>query len=324
VIRTANIDDAQRVISRWQGDVSSVEHIGDRGNSVFSFRDPEGNVQILRFTDPDFRSFAELAAELDFVNHLYDAGVPVARALPTTDNKFAFVEECASGDLICSSVAYAPGLEVQEDSPHWNRHFFLEWGRNLALIHQAASAYRPDESKPKRWQWEDEILIARAEQLIPREDKKSLEELQGIVGRCKALSKPASEFGLIHADHAPQNFRFDPEKKRITAFDFGNCCYHWFVSDLAISLSTVRRKPNREQIRENILEGYFSIRSLPPNLDELIDLFIRLRVIYVYLSRLHLWSENRTPEQTEQIETFRKSVHAQTGWTGADDRVRKI
>jgi Ser/Thr protein kinase RdoA (MazF antagonist) len=104
------------------------------------------------------------------------------------------------------------------------------------------------------------------------------------------------------------------DRNLITAFDFGNCCYHWFISDLAISLSTVRRKENRDQIKDNILNGYAVVKSVPGNVDELIDLFIRLRVIYVYLSRLHFWSDNRTSQQIKDLEMLRSRVHSKTGW----------
>lgn len=313
MIRHASIKDAQKFVSQWSADTSSIEHIGDRGNSVFSFRNSKGDLQILRFTDPDFRSFEELLGELTFVDHLHAVGVPVAESVATKDGRSAFVAECESGNLICSSIAYATGLEVQEGSLDWNRDFFMEWGRNLGLIHQAAAHFKPSQGF-KRWQWEGEILIARAEQLIPVEDKESLKEFHEVMDFCRGLPKSPDEFGLIHADHAPQNFRYNPQTKEITAFDFGNCCYHWFISDVAIALSTVRRKPNREEIRAGILEGYSSVRALPSGHDKLIDLFIRLRVVYVYLSRLHLWSVNRTPEQAKEIETLRGRVHSKTGW----------
>ena len=314
MVRFANREDAKNVVARWRGNPQSIIHIGDRGNSVFSFQNSDGAPQILRFTDPDFRSRAELSAEIDFVNALYAAGVAVAQCLPTVDGESVFLANCSSGALLCSSVAFAPGLEVQPDSQYWNASFFKEWGRNLAQIHKFATTFETKMGEPQRWVWDQEILIARAQQLISPSDQKSLEELSYVMGQCRKLPKSPSTFGLIHADHAPQNFRYNSENNRITTFDFGNCCYHWFIADLAISLSTVRRKPNPEWIRENILLGYSSIRELPQDLDDQFDLFIRLRVVYVYLSRLHLWSENRTADQEKDLAIFKNLVHSQTGW----------
>lgn len=314
MIKYANIDDARFAVEHWSGDPQSVERLGDFGNSVFSFKNQDGKLQILRFTDPEFRSFEEVLAELSFVNHLYNDGVPAANAIPNTDGQLAVQIPCSPGVLICSSVSYARGIEVQEGSPHWTEDFFQEWGCNLALIHESSSRFIPSSGTHERWQWQNEILIQRAKQLIPKGDGKSLEEFNEVMDRCMALPMNPGEFGLTHADHAPQNFRYDLVTKKITAFDFGNCCYHWFVSDLAISLSTVRRKPNREQIKENILKGYSRVRVLPDNYEELIDLFIRLRVLYVYLSRLHLWSVNRTLKQQRDLDLLQSRVHAKIGW----------
>lgn len=314
MIRYANIEDAKKAVVSWDGNPFSVVHLGDSGNSVFCFKNSQGQPQILRFTDPDFRSTNEVLAELNWVNFLHKSGVLVAQGLPTVNGIYAFPVECTSGTLICSSVAYAEGIEVQENSHHWTPTFFKEWGRNLALIHNLSAAYKPTATEPKRWHWDVEVLISRAEELIPSEDETSREEFLEVVSRCKALAKSDSTYGLIHADHAPQNFRYDPDLRIITAFDFGNCCYHWFVSDLAISLSTIRRKANRELIREGLLEGYSAIRELPPDYNELIDLFIRLRVLYVYLSRLYLWSENRTVSQEKDLNTFKNLVHLKAGW----------
>ncbi|MGZ3768564.1 MAG: phosphotransferase enzyme family protein [Bdellovibrio sp.] len=315
MVKYANIDDAKIAVNRWNGNPASIQHIGNSGNSVFSFRNKNDQLQILRFTDPEFRSFDDLIAELRFVNHLYDHKVPVAKAIPTVEDELAIEIECSSGTLICSSIDYAKGIEVQENTPYWSPKFFNEWGRNLALIHEASRIYKPTSNEPKRWLWENENLFANAHNLLTKDDVKSREELNEVIARCKTLTQNPEAFGLIHADHAPQNFRYDLDTSLITAFDFGNCCYHWFVSDLAISLSTVRRKVNREQIKDNILNGYAKVRSLPNNVEELIDLFIRLRVIYVYLSRLYFWSDNPTPEQQKDLELFKNRVHSQTGWS---------
>lgn len=314
MVRYANIDDAKKAVLPWNGQPASVTHLGDRGNSIFSFLNSENKLQIIRFTDPDFRTLPELKAELNFITYLYNSGVPVARPLKSKNHQFYFNFPCQSGDLICSSIAFADGNEIQEDSPLWNNTYFYEWGKNLGLIHKAASQYQIQPSEPKRWIWSDEILIKNSHLLIPQSDQKTKDELQEIIDICMSLEINNLNYGLIHADHAPQNFRYDQSTQIITAFDFGNCCYHWFISDLAISLSTVRRKKNREQIRENILAGYSQVFVLPPNYSELIELFIRLRVVYVYLSRLHLWSVDTTVEQKQNIELLRNMVHTKSGW----------
>ena len=312
MIRYAKIDEAKHAVVNWNGLSDSVVHIGDHGNSIFLFENCKHEKQILRFTDPHFRTCDEVSAELEFVNHLHAEGAKVAKAIASIEGKFFLTASCESGNLICSSIAFASGLEVLDSSEHWNKDLFFAWGRNLGEIHRASAKLT---TIGKRWQWDKEILFAQADQLIPKSDLESRNEFAEVMALCQDLEKTQENFGLIHADHAPQNFRYEPLTNKITAFDFGNCCYHWFVADLAISLSTVRRKSNRDEIRNEILEGYSSVYKLPPLLDEKVNLFIRLRVIYVYLSRLHMWSANQTEDQMATLTSLRERVHSKMGWS---------
>ncbi len=313
MIRHANIAIAKVAVKYWNGDPDSITHVGNHASSIFTFKNKDDNLQILRFTDPFFRSLSDTNAELAFVNHLYSENVPVAPALNTSEGLLAFELQTKSGFFICSSIKFAEGIHIDESSQGWNIRFFKEWGRNIALIHASSIRFDTSNSTTVRWEWKNELLFRRAEVLIPPEDTESRRELQEIFSECECLSKSNNDFGLIHADHAPQNFRYAIEANRITAFDFGNCCYHWFISDLAISLSTIRRKPNREEIKEGILNGYSSIRALPRDYEKQIDLFIRLRVLYFYLSRLHMWT-NPTEQQKRELLQIRNRVHSKIGW----------
>ena len=312
MVRYATLEDARDTLLLWQGDPASAEHLGDRGNSVYRFKNRRGEWQILRFTDPDFRTLDETRAELELHRHLEIKQAPTCYAVASSQGGFTHTIETARGPLIASSLTYVSGILVQEGDPHWNRDFFRAWGRNLGEIHRATRAHRPIGAK--RWHWSDEILIRKADELLPKDDVISRKEFEEVMAACAALKKTEQNFGLIHADHAPQNFNFDPVTGKIVAFDFGNCCYHWYIADLAISLSTVRRKPNREEIRAAILKGYAEMKTLPEDASALIDLFIRLRVVYVYLSRLHLFGKAPNDEQLATLESLKKLVHAQTGW----------
>jgi len=268
----------------------------------------------LRLTDPSYRNPDDVLAEINFLGYLRRHGVSIASALAATDGQFIVTAEVEAGRFICSSFAFAPGIRVEPGSPCWSNKFFREWGRNLASIHKASRSYQTAPAEPKRWNWDEEILFRQAEELIPKHDQRSMRAYEEVVRACRALPRDPGEFGVIHADHAPQNFNFDPMSDKIVAFDFGNCCYHWFVSDVAISLSTVIREENRETIKNELLEGYSEIHSLPRDYDDLIDLFIRLRTVYVYLDRLHAWGANMTPDQTSRVEQIRGRIHARKGW----------
>ena len=190
---------------------------------------------------------------------------------------------------------YVNGLELTDTSPNWDKVYYREWGRNLASIHRASRSYAP--AKPKRWQWDEENLILNFDRLLPKHDRDSRSLFKALMDECHSLPKTEATFGLIHGDHAPNNLVFDPDTKQITAIDFGNCCYHWYMADLGIALSVARRKENREEIKAALLEGYTESEALPQGHEKLIDLFIRLRAMYVYLDRLNRYGEIRPPRR---------------------------
>lgn len=310
MIRYATLVEAKTVVDEWGGRAKTVEHISNSGSSVFRFKNLENCWQILRLTDATFRSHREVLAELEFLSYLKKQFVKVAYGIP---NLKGFLTT-RTGTFICSVLSYADGIQVDDSSQYWNKQFFREWGRNLGSIHKASQSYNPLATTPKPWIWSDEILFEQAEWLIPPDDFISRQEYRELISMCQGFKRSTETFGVIHADYAPQNFHYNPVTNQIVAFDFGNCCYHWFVADIAISLSTVRNRHDREEIKSEILTGYSEIKTLPSDYEKPIDIFLRLRTIYVYLDRLYLFGSNPNIEQRNILEQLKLRVHAKANW----------
>ncbi|MBC7870007.1 MAG: phosphotransferase [Chitinophagaceae bacterium] len=308
-----NRDYALLCASLWDADAAILEHLGDFGNSVYSFY-IAGEKVILRLTDPKDRSQPVNEAELDFLLHLHRSGVQAN--IPITSLNRNFVETVIIEDipLLASVFTYAPGVQVDQNSIYWQQAFFKAWGKTLAQIHQAASTYEPA-VEGKRWHWIEEDLIANARHYIPKNDTPSLQELDTLIERLHRLPINRETYGLIHADLGARNFHYDPQIG-ITVFDFGNCCYHWFISDIAIALSTLRHYPKseRDQYHSWIIAGYEAISALEPDLHSQLSLFIRLRILYVYLDRLMLFGAAPTESQKETLFTLRQKVHEGFEW----------
>jgi len=212
---------------------------------------------------------------------------------------------------MASVFTCAPGVMVDSSSPYWNEPFFHEWGRTLARMHRVSSTVAP-RPEHRRWHWYEEDLVANARRYIPADDTVSLREFDDLAGLLHGLPVNPRTYGLTHADLGAQNFHYSP-KNGITVFDFGNCCYHWYASDIAISLSTLRRcTPEQRAIyREWILAGYEEVFPLDPAAGKHLDTFIRWRVLYVYLDRLERFGPTPTPEQRRIVDTLRERVHRQ-------------
>lgn len=295
---------AKRALERWGGEEVSLRHVATSGNATYRFRHG-GDDRILRLTDPAHRSAAHNQAEMAFLLHLGREGVAACAPVPSGSGALVeSLEECSACVL-----SWAPGTKVEPDSEFWDDAFFREWGRHLARIHRAARGY----TGPARWPWWQEGLIAEAERWIPAGDTCSRAELRRVREVLEALPRTADNYGMTHADFAPQNFHYD-RARGITSFDYGNCCDHWFVSDLAISLSTLRRRPERERYRAWILEGYEEVLMPDPIVMEHLSTFLQLRVLYVYLSRLCAFGGAPEPAQVEILRTLRSAVAERIEW----------
>lgn len=314
MIHYATLADAQVAVQPWNGNPASLQHIGNSASAVFSFETHSGARRILRLGDATYRTRDEIHSELEFLAHLQKQVVPAAAGIRTEQGTWTTEIENADGVFYASVLEYAEGLVVRDDSPHRTPEFFRAWGKNLALIHRASETYEPPPGVPRRWQWDDEILFRKADELIPADDLVTQVELRELLDLFATVPRSPKTYGVIHADHGPQNFHYQPASHRVTAFDFGNACYHWFICDLAIALSTVRMKSNREEIRKEMLAGYTEIRALPADFDSLVGLLARLRSVYVYLSRHYQFGTNPTAEQKLVLEQCRVRVHAKSNW----------
>ncbi len=302
--RTLGPDVAYAALERW-GAAGELVHLGTSGSTVYRF-EHDGMPWVLRLTHPGHRDLEDSASEVAFVAHCARAGAPVAA--PLASRSGALVE--AVEGIVASVFAWAEGERVVAGSPHWNEPMFRAWGEALAQIHEAAQGYEG----PPRWDWRDERWIARAEEFLPADDAFSRAELLRLFAELDALPKGPGAYGHTHADFGPQNFAWDPRRGALTAFDFGNACRHWFVSDLAISLSTLRREPDRDRLRDWIVTGYTSVRPLDPHSWAALDSFLQLRILYVYLSRLDMFGSHPAPDQAAVLDTLRGFVRARFQW----------
>jgi Ser/Thr protein kinase RdoA (MazF antagonist) len=271
-----------------------------------------GETLYLRLGHPAHRDRALLEAELDFLDHLGASGVAVAAPVAARDGaRIVEVAAPGCGPLLATCFREAPGVRVAPGTPAWTPAFFRAWGRALGRIHAAARSHAP-RGPERRWHWADEDLVAHAGAYLAGDDR-SLEEFARVRAAIAALPEDPERAGLIHADFGPQNFAWDL-RQGITAFDFGNCCYHRYVADLAIALSTVRALPGRNRIRDAILDGYAGESTLRADDLDAIEWLLRLRVLYVLLSRLKAFGPHPSAAEHAILDRMRDAVHAARGW----------
>jgi Ser/Thr protein kinase RdoA (MazF antagonist) len=296
-------DLAAAALSRWDADPDDLELLGTSGNTVYRVA-RRGEPHVLRLTDVGYRAPQHNEAEMAFLAHLAERGARVSTAVPSRAGRnVEILDGCTA-----SVLTWAPGIRVEAGSPHWNESFLRDWGRALGGIHAASRSY----DGPRRWEWKDEVFLAEAERLLAT-DRECRAELRQAISRLEPLPRTARAFGVIHGDYGPQNFHYLPGSG-ITSFDFGNACHHWYAMDVAVSLSVLRRFRERDRYRRWLLEGYREVCEPDPESWRQIGWFLRLRIVYVYLSRLWLFGARPTPEQREILDRLKAAVLERFDW----------
>jgi Ser/Thr protein kinase RdoA (MazF antagonist) len=295
---TSTLRAAMAALNLWSGARPNlIVPFGTSASSVFGVR-INGATHFLRLTSQSFRSVADVIDELAFLDHLYSHGTRVA--VPVRSIHDQSVEKV--GDYLATLFRRSPGLRMTPEARLWNREFFREWGRTLAFQHQAARTFHVPLSG-WRHDWRREPVLVEGMKHIRANDEELAHCVNAIFADLDLHGDAFGEVGMIHADLAPQNFRYDPEIG-ITIFDFDNCCRHWFLYDVAVALSVLRLRPEREQLVQWIFEGYRDLRPLPGD-SAFLRVLLQLRLLYVYCDRLGTFGTAPGPDQTEILGVLR-------------------
>ena len=304
--RNAGLEVALVAGKRWSVDAKLIHLIAHSGNSVYRAQ-CRGKAAVLRLTDSRYRTRRETEAELQFIEHVDRHGVRVSQPL-VSDNGLR-IEEVSNGGycFLASMFEYAPGVNVGVDSPHWSIAFVRKWGRSLGMLHRA-SRIAP---ALDRWHWTQEHLIKNAHHYLPTEDKESIVEFNHVMNWFGVVPETVESFGMTHSDYGPGNLHYSPSTG-ITVFDFGNCCYHWYVWDVAVGLRWLHALPDANHHSDALLAGYQEIAPLDPFLLDNLEWFIRLRNVYIYLDRLaELYQDPNNQAMKAEADVWREAVHKQ-------------
>ncbi|MFD2045462.1 phosphotransferase enzyme family protein [Ornithinibacillus salinisoli] len=268
--------------------------LGDFENYVFEVYKKD-TPYILRITHSSHRSEEEVISELDWMNYLYRAGVNVPRTYESVDGLHVVTIPAEDGSFFyCSLFSKAKGEPIRVNDERFNSELFFAWGKAIGKMHYATKTYVRNEKVTRRPYWHEDDLIP-IENYISKEEETVIQNTKQLINQLIELPQTKENFGLLHTDIHSGNFFFDGSEIHI--FDFDDCCYHWFCSDIAIPLyySVLYRYPQGERkIRnefaiefiQSFMEGYKTENEPPEQWKNQIGLFFRLRDIMLY-SVLH-------------------------------------
>ncbi len=257
-------------------------------NLVYHY-ETEGQPRILRISYRSDRPVDVIQAELHFVEFLAEGGVRVSRPVPSFNGNLLEVIPAARMDFIAVSFVKGRGMRVPDNGYRYREgvpmeEYYQNWGQVLGQMHRLAKTYQPLSRSIKRpeWHaWEYYRGFPYGDRL-PAIQKK----YDQLIAELHALPKDVDSYGLIHNDFNDGNFTVDYDNGDITVFDFDDCCYFWFMYDIAcaweggVGRVWFRPLPERQDFMtrymEHIMTGYTCENTISDAWLARLPLFLRL------------------------------------------------
>lgn len=277
----------QTALSLFAATEKEPKKLGDFENYAFEvYRN--GIPFVLRLTHSSHRTKDQIESELDWLNFLSDHKVNVCRALPSINGNY--VEPLVSEDTFFFVCLFkkASGKNIRTDD--FNDTLFYKWGKLVGKMNHATKNYQKPDHISKRPEWDEGELIL-IEKYVPADDKAVIEKGKALFQQIQQLEKNPDSYGLIHSDVHSGNFFV--ENGEIELFDFDDCSYHWFASDIAIPIyyavwfkMAFESKEERSAFAQNFatqfLKGYYKENYIDPYWIKQLPLFFKLRDLTLY------------------------------------------
>jgi Ser/Thr protein kinase RdoA (MazF antagonist) len=298
------------VIKLWQGDPDSEHFIGDAANYVFSFI-KSGKTYYLRLTPGAQRTKAQIEAELDFIAYLNRAGASVSQPVRSINGRLIEETKVSERLYFASVFEEAEGERFRYDSANPDKEHFRLRGKILGQIHMLSRGYVPSGSFP-RFKWNEDRLLTGINRFLPETETVVWREFLKLKEILEHYPQSDENFGLIHGDFGETNYRFLNDK--MTVFDFDDCCYHWFLYDVAVSVYPHGWRREGRQLLDWLLEGYAEKMPLAVKLSD-VTMFCQWRLIYMFLVYARKWGfENLSDEQKNWFAGKRENIARGYSW----------
>ena len=273
----------QEIIARFGIQPDNIEELDGFENFIYEF-ELDGSPFILRVAHSSRRSVPLILGEVDWINYLERGGALVARAIPSKDgNLVELVDDGHGEQFLATAFIKVQGLPPWEVG--WTDERLQNFGRLIGQMHALTKSYQPSDPNCQRPLWEGP-LIQDIERNLPPSERQILENYRSHYAHACSLPKESDSYGLIHFDANPSNFFID-EDNDIRLFDFDDCCYSWFINDIAIILfymvmGEADAPGFTHHFMAQFLKGYQHENQLDPKWLVEIPNFLKLREIDLY------------------------------------------
>ena len=256
-------------------------------NSIYIIK---GNKNFaLRVTPVYHRNLEEIKSEIDFMLYLHSHGVPLTKPIQGITGGYCY--ECYANDKICIISAFEIGVGIECYERIYTPEIMYAEGKTLGKIHRFSKNYTPIGVQPRR-QWNQNSNLINAYEVFKDYNKQLFDIFEIHIENIRNLPKNKDSFGMIHGDYALMNYFTDGNN--LTVFDFDECEYSWFISDIAgwfVRLMLGGQQPANLNSRieeatkcfSYFMQGYLTENIIRADQFKNIDLFFKIYE-YTWLS----------------------------------------
>jgi Ser/Thr protein kinase RdoA (MazF antagonist) len=300
---------AQQALSSYAVDVRRLTPLAHGDNTTFRVDTADGGRYVLRIHRSALKTVEVVRSELLWLTELRkEPDLLVPEPVPTVTGGLLTVTGVAGvpEPRICVLLRWLPGRFLDEGlTPS---HLYRVGGF-MARLQISAASYTPPEGfvrgrldhlygKPRG------ISEAYARQHVdnPEDEAKTLQlvadscsyddaaRVERFIQKVRMaqlqLGQGTDTFGLIHGDLHQENYLF--HNGRVGAIDFDDCGYGFYTYDLAVTLVNLTPREGMSQLREGLLAGYRSVRSLAIEHEQAIDIFMDFRDLQIMIWNLEM------------------------------------
>ena len=295
--KTNNILNQARELYQLNGyELQAVAgHEGGRNDIYICSRGGEKKY-VLRISATGDRTEEDYLAETEFVHYLAEGGALVADVIPSKNGRL--VERIASANdtdkavVFVSLFEFAKGILLSDNGYRYREgapltEYFYSTGKTLGAIHRLAKSFTP---KHRRAAYFDKFNMDYIGQLIPDEYAELKAAIAERIRQFREFPKTTDNYGLVHFDFCDGNYHVDLNTGDVTAFDFDNCCYCWYMFDLAHlwthgigwfmqERDASKRREGMEWYFSHILSGYRSETDVSEEELSRLPLYIDMTII---------------------------------------------
>jgi len=288
IIRTV----AGRALPEWKLGAVKLELVSRSENVVFRVDARDGLAYALRVHRPGYHTLAELESETVWTAALNEVGIGAPVAQQTHSGEHYAVVEVPGTDEVrhVGLIPWFEGVALNEKIEAVTcvadrDAQFNKLGSLMAKMHNQATAWQ---SPPgfERHSLDANGFMGDAPfwgrfwdipQLTPKQRETLVAVRDLIHDQLSGYGKKSQTYSMIHADLRSTNVLVLGDSVHV--IDFDDAGFGWHQYDMAVALSDYVMHEDYEAIKEALIAGYRSHRSISDDDLELLPLFILIRAL---------------------------------------------